>query len=71
MNLIAVHSGLTAWTPGQEGRGHSHDTDTGTWSIHIWSQGRPSQHIKRWGYIEKIDMRHGRLTTFMATSHIP
>lgn len=27
--------------------------------------------MKRWGYIEKIDMRHGRLTMFMATSHIP
>lgn len=34
MNLIAVQSGLTAWTPSQEVHGHSRDTDTGAYDQH-------------------------------------
>lgn len=34
VNLIAVQSGLTAWTPSQEAQGHSHDTDTGAHDQH-------------------------------------
>lgn len=58
MNLIAVHGGLTAWTPSQEVHGHSHDRHRGTWPayIYVFRKGPTSTWIKRSGYTEKIEM---------------
>lgn len=48
VNLIAMQSGLTAWTPSQAVHGHSHDTDTENMiSTQTWIQGGQGQYMDK------------------------
>lgn len=60
MDLIAVQSGLAAWTPSQEVYGHSHDTETQAYDQHMdrFMVGRASTRIKIWGYTAKTEMKY-------------
>ena len=60
MDLIAVQSGLTAWTPSQEVHGYSHDTETRAHNQYTdrFVVGRASTWIKIWGYTAKTEMTY-------------
>ena len=60
VDLIAVQSGLTAWTPSQEVHGYSHDTETRAHNQYTdrFVVGRASTWIKIWGYTAKTEMTY-------------